>query len=101
MVKQREELLASINTLIGDRNDDESLAIIEDFTDTFNDLETRASDETDWKQKYEENDAEWRKKYRERFTTPTPKDDDIDDIDDEDDEPSSPKTFDELFKTED
>lgn len=100
MVKPREELLASINTLIGDRTDDESLAIIEDFTDTFNDLESRASDETDWKQKYEENDAEWRRKYRERFTTPAPREDEFEEVDEEIEEPSSPKTFDELFKTE-
>lgn len=66
-VKTREELIESINTLIGEDTSDVSLAILEDFTDTYNDLSEKASDNTKWKEKYEENDSEWREKYRKRF----------------------------------
>lgn len=66
-VKTREELIESINTLIGEDASDDSLAILEDFTDTYNDLSEKASDNTNWKEKYEENDSEWREKYRKRF----------------------------------
>lgn len=66
-VKTREELIESINTLIGEDASDDSLAILEDFTDTYNDLSEKASDNTKWKEKYEENDSEWREKYRKRF----------------------------------
>lgn len=66
-IKTREELIESINTLIGEDTSDDSLAILEDFTDTYNDLSEKASDNTKWKEKYEENDSEWREKYRKRF----------------------------------
>lgn len=66
-VRTREELIESINTLIGEDTSDDSLAILEDFTDTYNDLSDKASDNTKWKEKYEENDSEWREKYRKRF----------------------------------
>lgn len=96
-VKTREEILAGIRARVGEQTDDETISFIEDITDTFSDLETRAKgDGTDWKTKYEENDANWRKKYTERFyssnpddTPPTPKPDDT----------PKPKTFAELFTT--
>lgn len=96
-VKTREEILAEIRARVGEQTDDETISFIEDITDTFSDLETRAKgDGTDWKTKYEENDANWRKKYTERFyssnpddTSPTAKTDDI----------QKPKTFAELFTT--
>lgn len=95
-VRTREELLESIRTRFGESTDDESIAFIEDVTDTLTDLETRAKgDGTDWKEKYETNDAEWRKKYTDRFfsTEPTPKP-----KEESKEEPKEPTTFDELFK---
>lgn len=96
-VKTREEILESVRARVGEQTDDETIAFIEDISDTLTDLETKAKgDGTDWKTKYEENDAEWRKKYTERFyssdpgTNPgTPKPDDT----------TKPKTFSELFTT--
>ena len=42
--------------------------MLEDLTDTYNDLETRANgDGVDWKKKYEENNSAWQKRYRQRF----------------------------------
>lgn len=58
-VRTREELLNHVKNLLGERSDDEALAIIEDFTDSI--------DAEDWRAKYNENDAAWRARYRERF----------------------------------
>lgn len=94
-VLSREELLARINDMIGESDDDNTLSFIEDVTDTLTDLENKANgDGTDWKKKYEQNDAEWRKKYKERFfnsgTEPDPE---------PDPEPEQePVTYEELFK---
>lgn len=96
-VKTREELLNAIKTKLGDGTDDESIAILEDVTDTFTDLEEKASgDGTDWKKKYEENEASWRKKYTERFYSADPEPSKPP----ETDEPEAPKNFSDLFKTE-
>lgn len=96
-VRTREEIIAQVRARIGEQTDDESIAFLEDITDTLSDLETKANgDGIDWKAKYEENDAEWRKKYTERFYSS-----DQDTVIDEhkpDDTPK-PKTFTELFTT--
>lgn len=63
--RTKEELLASIHTVVGDNNSDEALTLIEDITDTYDGLSANNSE--DWKKKYEDNDKAWRAKYRERF----------------------------------
>lgn len=95
MVRTKDELLASIKDRFKDDTSDETISFIEDVSDTINDLETKALDETDWKSKYEENDKEWREKYRDRFfnteggdTKPL------------DEEPPKPMSFDDLFTVE-
>lgn len=94
-IKSREELLKSLNTLIGDNSTDENLAILEDVTDTLKDYEEKTADKTDWKTKYEQNDAEWRKKYKERFLSG----EEIKDEHEEDVKKDSKSlTFDSLFK---
>lgn len=96
-VRSREEIIAQVRARVGEQTDDETIAFLEDITDTLSDLETKAKgDGTDWKAKYEENDAEWRKKYTERFYSSDPN---------ADQEPpnssgtTNPKTFAELFTT--
>ena len=94
-IKSREDLLKSLNTLIGDNSTDENLAILEDVTDTLKDYEEKTADQTDWKTKYEQNDAEWRKKYKERFLSgETIKDEQEEDVKKD----SKLLTFDSLFK---
>lgn len=66
-VLSHDDFMKAVKGLAGDNADDNTLTMIENFTDTFNDLETRASDTTDWKAKYEQNDNEWREKYKARF----------------------------------
>ena len=58
----KDELLEKVKKYIGDRNDDETLEIIEDISDS---VDTTDADE--WKQKYEDNGKMWRDKYISRF----------------------------------
>lgn len=64
MVKSKDDILAAIRDFLGDRTDDEALAILDDVADT---LDANADAET-WRTKYEENDATWRKRYKDRFS---------------------------------
>lgn len=94
-IKSREELLKSLNTLIGDNSSDENLEILEDVTDTLKDYEEKTADQTDWKTMYEQNDADWRKKYKERFLSgETIKEEQEEDVIKD----SKTLTFDSLFK---
>lgn len=96
-VKTREEILEELRLRVGEQTDDETIAFLEDVTDTLSDLETKANGNgTDWKTKYEENDAEWRKKYTERFYSSEPE---VVIEDPKPEEPHPPKTFAELFTT--
>lgn len=65
MIKTKDELIAAISAAVGDN--DEGLQILEDFSDTFADMDGEY-----WKRKYEENDADWRKRYKERFMQGAP-----------------------------
>lgn len=102
-VKSKDELLNALKAKIGDDDSDDTLAFIEDVTDTIDDLNKRVSDSGDWKAKYEQNDKEWRQKYRDRFFSGG-KDDDTDSAlggnNDDDDDDDKPKTFDDLFTVE-
>ena len=66
-IKTKQEILEKIKQKMGDDTSDETIALIEDVTDTIDDYERRAADNTDWKKKYNDLDADWRKKYTERF----------------------------------
>lgn len=97
-VRTREEIMESIRTRIGDSTEDEDIAFLEDISDTFDDMESRASgDSEDWKTKYEENDKEWRRKYTERFFS---KGEDPEDPEAPEEEEEEPKTFEDLFEEE-
>lgn len=94
-VRTREEILASIRSSFGDDTSDDTIALVEDITDTLTDFENKANnDNTNWKKKYEDNDEAWRKKYRDRFFSDGSEDDDTDS------EPTSKKkySFENLFK---
>lgn len=98
-VKSKTEILDAIKDKFGDDTSDSTLSFLEDVSDTFDDLESRSNDSTDWKAKYEENDKAWRQKYHDRFFS---SDEDNHDDNNEDDEGGNdaPKTFEDLFKSE-
>lgn len=104
-VKTITEILESVNNVVGESADDETLAFIEDITDTLKDYDTRVQgDGVDWKKKYEENDAEWRTRYKDRFfggDTQQREQEIIDDFNKkEEEEEKVLKTFEDLFTTE-
>ena len=98
-VRTRDEILESLKARIGDSTDDDTLAFIEDVTDTLTDYETRVSDSTNWKEKYETNDAEWRQRYRNRFFG-APESEEVETEDVVEKETEKPMTFEDLFKEE-
>lgn len=99
-VLNKEDFLKRLQEHIGDDTSDEAMTFIEDMTDTFNDMETKSSGQSDeqWQKKYEELDKSWRQKYKDRFfnseTTPNDvKNDQEDDVKDDAEE----KTYADLF----
>ena len=66
-VRKFNDLMETLKARTADMTDDETLNFIADVNDTLTDYETRLKDPTDWKDKYEKNDADWRQKYKERF----------------------------------
>lgn len=96
-VKTKAEILETIRSRVGDSTDDETLEFLEDVTDTLSDLETRASDSTDWKGKYEELDKSWREKYRQRFFSSDPEEHKTGNEEFEEKEDKEKKTYEDLF----
>ena len=99
-IKSKEEILNSINALVGENTDDNVLTIIEDVSDTFADFESKTKDATDWKQKYEQNDNEWRRKYKERFMSGTSNEPEVDNSIVAEESKPTPMTFEDLFTKE-
>lgn len=90
MVKSKDDILNAIRDFLGDRTDDDALAILDDVADT---LDANADAET-WRIKYEENDAAWRKRYKDRFSG-------VPDNDEEEERSDEKEyTYEELFKEE-
>ena len=91
-IRTKEEIIASIKNKFGDDTSDETIALLEDISDT---LDT-TKDGIEWKQKYEENDRQWREKYTSRFYDGGSKNDKSDEKNDEE-EKASTVTFNDLF----
>lgn len=96
-VKSKEEMLASLNTILGENTSDEALAILEDISDTYDDYDRRTNGE-DWETRYHELDDEWRNRYRERFNEPY--NDDNDNNNNNTINNNKPLRFENLFKEE-
>lgn len=105
MVRTREEIMSAIQTRLGEDHSDEAISLLEDITDTLGDYESRITQNGDWKQKYEQNDAEWRQKYTDRFYGGNPSPDagsgvDTLQVTEEVVVEDEPTTFDDLFTYE-
>lgn len=96
MIRTKSELLDSIKARLGDDTSDEALALVEDINDTIDDFESKTSDATNWKQKYEENDSQWRQKYKDRFFSGGSTDEGENDMG-ENDTHKTPMSFEDLF----
>ena len=96
-VVSKESLLERIRYMTASENaeSDESISLLEDLSDTFEDLSSQVLQVGDYKKKYEENDAEWRKRYRDRFFSAV---EETTIKEDEKDDEVEKKTFESLFK---
>lgn len=90
----KDELIEKIKKYIGDRTDDETIEIIEDISDSVG----ASDEETEWKQKYEENDKMWRDKYISRFFEQ--KEDEPETSSEHDEEEKEYNSFEDLFEEE-
>lgn len=93
-VRTTQEIIDALKESFGESPDDTQLAMLEDVSDTFADLNEKSGE--DWKTKYEENDKAWRKRYTDRFSGKAdPGQDSV-----VDDTEPKPLTYESLFKTE-
>lgn len=98
-IKTKEEILSTLQSLLKEDTSDDAISILEDVTDTFDDLSSKTQDDgTNWEKKYHDLDTEWRQKYRDRFFNHSA-DDPEDDIETPD-EPVEKVKFEELFSQE-
>lgn len=101
MIKSKDEILTSVNSLVGEEASDDVLAILEDITDTMDDYERRISESGDWEAKYNANDQAWREKYKARFLSPGASENESIDIEAEGvkiETDDAPETFEDLFE---
>lgn len=99
-VKTKEEILTTLQTLLKDDTSDDAISILEDVTDTYDDLQTRANgDGTNWEQKYHDLDSEWRQKYRDRFFNHSADEPEEENLDPPEEAPEKVK-FEDLFSQE-
>lgn len=67
-VLSRDDFFNRINSVIGTDTSEDSIAFIEDMTDTFNNMENLAHNNgEDWERRYHELDESWKAKYKQRF----------------------------------
>lgn len=67
-VLSKDDYMARVKGIVGENSDDESISLLEDLTDTYNDLEKRTQkSDVDWEKKYKDLDEQWRKRFQKRF----------------------------------
>ena len=94
-VKTIEEIITQMTQTFGDNKSDDVITLIEDVSDTLNELSGSNSDGKDWKAEADRIDKEWREKYISRFKSGS--DTKVDKDDTKGDEPKA-YTFENLFK---
>lgn len=103
-VLTREQFMEKLNTLTDGKTDDDTLSMIQDFSDTFKSLEEKDDVEAvrgDYEEKLKVLDENWRNKYRDAFFNGVEdKKDDVIEEKDDNEEKEEPHTYEELFKEE-
>lgn len=100
-VLTREQFMEKLNTLTDGKTDDDTLTMIQDFSDTFKSLEEKEDVEAvrgDYEEKLKVLDETWRNKYRDAFFNGT--EEKKEEIEEEEEEKEEPHTYEELFKEE-
>lgn len=95
MVKTKDEIMEEIRTYIGDRSDDQTIALIENISDTIDDYAAH----DDYDEKLMAVEAEWRRKYIDRFMNGGENKSDVkvETTDDEEKDKSEEITIDDLY----
>ena len=94
MVLNNEDFMKSVEAIIGDRTDEESINFMENMNDTYNSLVAdKEVTNTAWEQKYNALNDTWSKRYKERFIGGSEQEEK-----DDSEEDNEPKTYDDLFK---
>lgn len=95
-VRTNDEIMQLLRERIGEDTSDEAISLLSDVSDTLTSYADNSN--INWKEKYEQNDADWRKKYKERFFSPSKQPDEDQSDEDFEDKPKQ-LTFEALFKT--
>ncbi len=99
-VLTREQFMEKLNTLTDGKTDDDTLTMIQDFSDTFKSLEEKedvAAVRGDYEEKLKTLDDTWRKKYRDAFFNGA---EEKKDEEEEEEEKEEPHNYEDLFKEE-
>ena len=99
-VLTHDEFMKKLNTLTDGKTDDDTLTIIQDFTDTFKSLEEKEDVEAvrvEYEQKLKTLDYTWRNKYRDAFFNGTEEKKDEEE-EEEEEEKEEPHKYEDLFK---
>lgn len=68
-VLSREEFFDALHSYLGEDSSDAAISLLENMTDTYEDMERRSGDSADWERRYNELDETWRRRYKHRFLT--------------------------------
>ena len=97
-IKTKEDILSAIRERFAEDNSDETIAFIEDVSDTFSDLENKAKgDGKDWQAEAKRIDDEWRERYKARFFSGKTEDEPDEELDEPD---KKTYKFEDLFTKE-
>lgn len=101
ILSTREDYAARIQQLVGDRNDDDTLSIIQDLTETYDSFSGNTGiSQADVDAAVAQRDNEWRERYKKAFFSGTPEPLDGDNKSNPSDpDPDDPSNYDELFKS--
>ena len=75
MVKTKDEIMEEIRAYIGDRSDDQTIALIENISDTIDDYAAHG----DYDEKLMAVEAKWRRKYIDRFMNGSENENEVED----------------------
>ncbi len=94
---KKADWLDKFSKFIGDDTSEEAIELIEDVSDSWDE-----GDGENWKEKYDELDADWKKRYRDRFFdggSNPPKDESAGGSDDGDEDKIVLRTYDDFYKS--
>ena len=101
-VLTREQFMEKLNTLTDGKTDDDTLTMIQDFSDTFKSLEEKVDVEAvrgEYEDKLKTLDDTWRNKYRDAFFNGAEEKKDEEE-EEEEEEKEEPHKYEDLFKEE-